>query len=78
MRVQVGNFTLERATWQRPEEMHTRRPVYYVATKNGAPWPALPGSHVCQVPAAAAVACRALVPWRADLCLRVVYQGTCD
>ena len=34
--MQVGNFTLERATWQRPEEMHTRRPVYYVATKNGA------------------------------------------
>ncbi|KAK9826822.1 hypothetical protein WJX81_004238 [Elliptochloris bilobata] len=32
---QVGNYTLERATWQRPEDMHTRRPVYYVATKNG-------------------------------------------
>ena len=33
---QVGNYTLERASWQRPEDMRTRRPVYYVATKNGA------------------------------------------
>ena len=38
----MGNFTLERATWQRPEEMHTRRPVYYVATKNGAQRPGQP------------------------------------
>ena len=48
---QVGNFTLERATWQRPEEMQTRRPVYYVATKNGAQAPtnadALQGSLGC-------------------------------
>ena len=69
--MQVGNFTLERATWQRPEEMHTRRPVYYVATKNGAPapWPALQGSYVCQAPIAAAVACQPLLLCRAGSCM---------
>ncbi len=39
MHAQVGNYTLERAMWQRPEDMRNRRPVYYVATKNGAPAP---------------------------------------
>ena len=39
MHAQVGNYTLERAMWQRPEDMRNRRPVYYVATKNGAQRP---------------------------------------
>ena len=56
---QVGNYTLERASWQRPEDMRTRRPVYYVATKNGAhplPRPSPMCRQPCVMPSAVLVA----------------------
>ena len=70
--MQVGNFTLERATWQRPEEMHTRRPVYYVATKNGAqpPGQRALGSGLCGRIRIIITGCQLLVHCTAALCLQ--------
>lgn len=33
---QVGNWTTDQAHWERPEDDKSKRPVYYVTTKNGA------------------------------------------
>lgn len=33
--VQVGNYSVDRGRWDRPENMKDKRPVYYVPTKNG-------------------------------------------
>ena len=35
MWVQVGNYTTEKMYWGRPENITSRRPVYYVTTHNG-------------------------------------------
>ncbi|KAK9904260.1 hypothetical protein WJX75_007984 [Coccomyxa subellipsoidea] len=32
---QVGNYSVDRGRWDRPENMKDKRPVYYVPTKNG-------------------------------------------
>jgi hypothetical protein len=33
---QVGNYTVDRNRWNRPEDIRDKRPVYFVTTKNGA------------------------------------------
>ncbi len=39
---QVGNYTLDNSRWERPESITGPRPVYYVTTRNGAPYTWLP------------------------------------
>lgn len=34
--LQVGNYSVDRGRWDRPENFLDKRPVYYVPTKNGA------------------------------------------
>ena len=32
----MGNYSVDRGRWDRPENFKDKRPVYYVPTKNGA------------------------------------------
>ena len=34
----MGNYTLDNSMWERPESITGPRPVYYVTTRNGAPF----------------------------------------